>query len=116
MDQAAFLLEAIPKSGIGEGLQHAHHRRGNARSRHEVHDATTGTIFFTIETDDEPCHHADAIGGDAIHGRVKRIACVLDLAGGFEAGLIGRFNAEEHTFETGFMHHAHHLVVIGKIH
>ena len=114
-DQAPFLFEAMPEAGVGQGLQHAHHRGRNAGAADKTHDAIAGTCFFTIETNNEAGHHPDAVGGDPIDGVFQRTAGVLVLAGQGEAGLIRGFDAQKHRLKAGFGHHLHHFVVGGQI-
>ena len=105
----------MPEAGVGQGLQHTHHRGGNAGAADKTHDAIAGTCFFTIETNDEAGHDPNAIGGDPIDGVFQRTAGVLVLAGQGEAGLIRGFDAQKHRLKAGFGHHLHHFVVGGQI-
>ena len=70
----------MPESGIGKRLQHAHHCGGDAGACHKLHDAAAGPVFFTVETDDESSHDANAVAGDSIDGSIQRIAGVLNFA------------------------------------
>ena len=115
LDQASFLLQACPKGRFRQGLEHAHHRGGDAGAGDEINDAIASAALFTIEANDETSHHAQAIGGDAINGCIKRIAGVLNFPRCFQAALIRGFDAEEDAFKAGVVHHLHHFLVVGQI-
>ena len=68
LNQALLFFEAVPQGCVGKGLQHAHHRVGNARATHKFHDAVAGPLLFTVEADDESGHHPQAIACDFVDG------------------------------------------------
>ena len=106
----------MPEARVGQGLQHAHHRGGNAGTAHETHDPIAGAVLLAVEADDEAGHHTDAVAGDPVDRFLQRAACVLVLARHRETCLVGRFDAQEHRLEPRLGHHPHHLLIRGEIH
>ena len=116
LDQAALLLQPRPHGGVGQGLQHAHHRVGNTGAGHELHDPVAGSSLFAVEADDEAGHHPQPAGRDLLHRLLQGAASVLQLAGRFQAGSIRSFDPQEHALEAAFGHQVHQLLIGGQIH
>ena len=81
LNQPALLFEPVPQAGVGEGLEHAHHRGGNPGAAHETHDPIAGAGLLPIKANDETRHHSDPVGGDSIYRFLQGTAGVLVLAG-----------------------------------
>ena len=103
----------MPEGRVWQGLQHAHHRVGNARAAYEFHDPAASSLLFPVETDDESGHHPEAKGRNFVDRIFEGAARVLQFSGRCQAGLIRGFDTQEDAFKACFHHHGHQLVVGG---
>ena len=96
-------------------VQQAHHRGYDPAFLDEFYQPVEDGGGITVKAHDEPCLDLETGLLDLLHARGQIAVLVLHLAAFGQTFLIGRLDADKDRVEPGADHHAHELLIIGKV-